>query len=195
MTTPARQPGARPPSGGRIDSTSSLLRTISHEISEFEFHISPAPSSSRPQTGVGTCGTSSSSRPRAVRILAEAVRALDRLGDVGNVAVAPAAHLVPEESEAACRACPDRTLGDDAALGAVAGSDRCLLDYETSLRHAHLKCGVVEVAAVSPLEPRHNCLEDAPVQPDRVATRPERKPVQIDLGDRKKRSHRLSALA
>ena len=62
MTTPARQPGARPPSGGWIDSTSSPLRAISHEFSEFEFHISPAPSSSRPQTGVGTCGTSSSSR-------------------------------------------------------------------------------------------------------------------------------------
>ena len=36
----------------------------SHEIIEFEFHISPAPSSSRPQTGVGTCGASSSSRWR-----------------------------------------------------------------------------------------------------------------------------------
>ena len=29
------------------------LRAISHEITEFEFHISPAPSSSRPQTGCG----------------------------------------------------------------------------------------------------------------------------------------------
>ena len=31
---------------------------------EFEFHISPAPSSSRPHTGVGASGTSSSSRDR-----------------------------------------------------------------------------------------------------------------------------------
>jgi hypothetical protein len=40
----------------------SPLRAISHEVTEFEFHISPAPSSSRPQTGVGTWGTRSSSR-------------------------------------------------------------------------------------------------------------------------------------
>jgi Domain of unknown function (DUF3459) len=61
-TLPARQPGARPPAGGRINSTSSPVRAISQEMIEFEFHISPARSSSRPQTGVGTSGTSSSSR-------------------------------------------------------------------------------------------------------------------------------------
>jgi hypothetical protein len=37
------------------------LRTSSQEISEFEFHMSPVPSSSRPQTSAGTEGTSSSS--------------------------------------------------------------------------------------------------------------------------------------
>ena len=87
------------------------------------------------------------------------------------------------------------TLGNDAALSAVAGWDPCLLDHKTSLRHAHHKRRVVEVAAISPLEPRRNRLEDAAVQADRVATRPERKPIQIDLSDRQKRSHRLSALA
>ena len=61
-TMPAFQPGARPPRGVWIDSTSSPLRTMSQEMTEFEFHISPAWSSSRPQTGVGTCGTSSSIR-------------------------------------------------------------------------------------------------------------------------------------
>ena len=53
-TRPARQPGARPPGGGCAESTSRPLRAIRHEINEFEFHISPAPTSSRPQTGVGT---------------------------------------------------------------------------------------------------------------------------------------------
>jgi hypothetical protein len=62
MTIPACQPRARPPRGSAIDSTSSPLRAMSQEIVEFEFHISPALSSSRPQTGVGTFGTSSSSR-------------------------------------------------------------------------------------------------------------------------------------
>ena len=36
-----------------MESTSRPLRVISHEITEFEFHISPVPSSSRPHTGVG----------------------------------------------------------------------------------------------------------------------------------------------
>ena len=49
-------------SGGWIDSAASPVRAISHEVTELEFHISPAPSSSRPQTGVGTDGTRSNSR-------------------------------------------------------------------------------------------------------------------------------------
>ena len=61
-TTPARQPGARPPCGGWIDLASIPLRAITHAITEFEFHISPVSSSSRPHTGVGTRGTTSSTR-------------------------------------------------------------------------------------------------------------------------------------
>lgn len=38
------------------------LRASSQEISEFEFHISPACSSSGPKTGVDTSGTSSNRR-------------------------------------------------------------------------------------------------------------------------------------
>ena len=61
-TTPARQPGALPPGGGTIASGSSPERPSSQAVSEFEFHISPVASSSRPQTGVGTCPARSSSR-------------------------------------------------------------------------------------------------------------------------------------
>jgi hypothetical protein len=61
-TSPARQPGARPPAGTWIDSASRPLLAISHEMNELEFHISPARCSSRPHTGVGTKGTRSSSR-------------------------------------------------------------------------------------------------------------------------------------
>jgi len=39
----------------------------SQDVSEFEFHISPASSSSRPHTGVGTDGTRSSTRWAQVR--------------------------------------------------------------------------------------------------------------------------------
>ena len=59
---PACQPGARPPTGGCTDATSSPARVITQLIMEFEFHISPAPSSSRPQTGVGTEAMKSSTR-------------------------------------------------------------------------------------------------------------------------------------
>ncbi len=56
---PARR---APPCGGWIDLASIPLRAITHAITEFEFHISPVSSSSRPHTGVGTRGTTSSTR-------------------------------------------------------------------------------------------------------------------------------------
>jgi hypothetical protein len=59
---PAFQPGARPPIGGTIASASRPARATSQATIEFEFHISPACNSSRPQTGVGTDGTCASSR-------------------------------------------------------------------------------------------------------------------------------------
>ena len=47
---PARQPGARPPGGSRTASARTPARVRSHATTEFEFHMSPSPSSSRPQT-------------------------------------------------------------------------------------------------------------------------------------------------
>jgi hypothetical protein len=110
-TSPASQPGARPPAGRR---TASAGRT---------------------------------------RIVAQSLRARDRLGHVGDDAVAPAAYLVPEDPEAPCPAAADRASGDDAAPRPVAGGDRGHLDDVLPLRHAHLQRGVVEVADGSPLEP------------------------------------------
>jgi hypothetical protein len=54
---PAFQPGARPPGGGLIESTSSPVRAINQAMIEFEFHISPVRSSSRPQTRIDISGT------------------------------------------------------------------------------------------------------------------------------------------
>ena len=64
--TPATHPGARPRSGSRAREASMPLPASSHETTEFEFHISPVASSSRPQTLAGTSGTRSS-RHRAAR--------------------------------------------------------------------------------------------------------------------------------
>ncbi|HEY5188081.1 MAG TPA: hypothetical protein VII87_03525 [Solirubrobacteraceae bacterium] len=61
-THPALQPGARPPGGGEIVSAAIPAAASSQAVTELEFHISPAPSSSRPQTGVGRWGTRSSTR-------------------------------------------------------------------------------------------------------------------------------------
>jgi hypothetical protein len=71
-TRPAFQPGARPPTGGSNPSVSMPARARSHEISEFEFHISPVRSSSRPHTGVGTEGARS--RTRCARTMSVATR-------------------------------------------------------------------------------------------------------------------------
>jgi len=56
---PARQPGARPPGGGWIRPGSRPALASNHEITEFEFHMSPVWPSSRPQTRAGTDGTRS----------------------------------------------------------------------------------------------------------------------------------------
>jgi EAL domain len=60
---PEDQPGPRPRAGGLTPSVGRPAVAISHAITEFEFHISPAFNSSRPHTGVGTVATRSSSRP------------------------------------------------------------------------------------------------------------------------------------
>jgi len=73
-------------------------------MKEFEFHIPPASSSSRPQTGVGTDGASASSRR------ARSGSSLSRRGSLDEAAA-------------------DRALADDAAVGAVAWADRRRLDY------------------------------------------------------------------
>ena len=78
--TPAFHPGARPRSGRLTASTSSPPRTISHATTEFEFHMSPVWSSSRPQTGVAPSRASRGS---------SGVVAVDRKDDIGDHASRP----------------------------------------------------------------------------------------------------------
>ena len=120
--------------------------------------------------------------PVCTRIRAQANRAFDGLGDVGYDAVAPAAHLVAEEPQTPGPAIADGASSDDSALGAVAVRDRCLLDHEASLRHAHLERGVVEVADRVDGGSTPSRLEDAAVEADEVSARAERQPVEVDRG-------------
>ncbi len=103
----ARRPAAR------IDSTPRPLRTISQEISELEFHISPAASSSRPQTAVGTSAHQVEQPLRERRIVDVSRCGLSTASSTSGIdAVAPAANLVPEEPQASrpagCRPRPRR---------------------------------------------------------------------------------------
>ncbi len=129
--------------------------------------------------------------PRAVWIIAEAARAIDRFGDVGDEAVAPAAHLVSEKPEPTCGACSNGTLDDYATLGAVAWSDRRHLDHETPFRRTNLQSRVIEVASISPFEPRRKRLEDEAVHSDRVTTCSERQPVQVNHRRSIEQEHRI----
>jgi hypothetical protein len=142
-------------------------------MNEFEFHHSPACSSSRPHTGVGTDGIREK-LTGLIRVVGQAAWALHGLGDVGDDAVAPAAQLVAEDPQSSRPAAADSAFADDATVGAVAVADRRRLDHEPTLRHAHLKRRVVEIASGPPRQPRRNRLVDLSVQPYRVTARTQR---------------------
>jgi len=67
MTMPACQPGARPRGGSWILAASIPAWARSHEMIEFEFHISPVWRSSRPQIRAGREGTRSRIRDARAR--------------------------------------------------------------------------------------------------------------------------------
>ncbi len=167
-------PAGRAPAGRRARSppTSRPLRAISHEVTELEFHISPARSSSRPQTGVGTVGTRSSSRRATPASSREPPRAVDRLVDVGDDAVAPAAHLVAEQPQPTRPAAADRALGDDARARRRGRRGSAPSRSRTPLVHPHHECGVVEIEARAPPEPAPR-----PASNTRPLSRTERPPA------------------
>lgn len=132
-----------------------------------------------PPDGCGYVGDELEQAPCAGRIGAETLRARDRLIDVGDHAVAPAADLVSEEREVAERPCANRTFSDDSTLLSLS-PHRCLLDHEPGFRHVHLKRGVIKVAGGPVFEQCCAPFEDLSVQAHRATTRAERQPVQID---------------
>ena len=115
-TMPAFHPGARPPAGGWIASIARPLRTSSHETIELEFHISPAPSSSRPQTSVGRSGTRVPQPLSDTWIFGQPVRTFHGLGDVGDGAVAPPPNLVAEDPRVPDPARTHRPFDNDSPL-------------------------------------------------------------------------------
>jgi len=158
---PASHPGARPPRGGRAPSMSSSAPTISHEISEFEFHISPVPSSSRPQTGVGTRGTRSRTR---------AARARWRVSRRGGPTASSASGMHPPGQRRTSYRNRRRRPAHRARH----------LDHRCDPVEVDVERRVVEVVPRPPRDAGRDRLEDAAVTPDEVTAGAERQPQQID---------------
>ena len=162
----ARVPaGPRPCMGSRTASTFNPLRTMSHEMTEFEFHISPvlelvaSPNRRRHRlydVENPLCGCC---------VFCEALRALDRFADVGKDPVAQASDLVAKELEPACGTRSDGSLSHHASVGRKVLPCRPLLDDVSGHRCTHDERRVVEITAITAANPCRDCLEDAPVQP------------------------------
>ena len=179
---PACQPGARPPSGGSRRSAGTPAAAITQAMTEFEFHISPAWSSSRPHTGVARPATRSSTRRASRRIGGEPARPADRLAEVGDRPPAPAADLVAEDAQAREPAAADRAGGHHAAARLVGVRRGCELDGIALAVQLDHERGVVEVVAPATPACRLDGLEETAHVAHRVPAGAERDPVQIDRG-------------
>ena len=147
-----------------------------------EFHISPALQLVLAQTGVGASGTSSRSRRiSGLGVLGDAARACDRFGEVGDDAVAPASHLVAEETEPPGGACSRRV--SRRRRRARRCSRRRLLDDERALGEENPKGRVIEVAGLPPLRRgRRPPGRRASFRRTEKAAGTEGEPVEVDRG-------------
>ena len=84
-----------------MESIATPARASVHATTEFEFHISPACSSSRPHTGVGIVASTSSTRARRRGIVGDPDRIAHCRVEVGDRSAPPPAHLVAEHPPAA----------------------------------------------------------------------------------------------
>ena len=187
-TMPADHPGARPPAGGRIDSTSRPLAATSHDTTEFEFHMSPVPSSSRPQTGLGMRGTRSSSR-RATRGSSVRRRGLStaspRSGmtpsrqqrtSYRNTRNRPSARCPTAPSQTTPRAAESSSgIGADSIAKRASGTVTISAEWYRSARGRRSRAATTSLV----------CLAVEPHEPPACA---ERQPVEVDA----RRLHRWS---
>src|SRR4051794_9984338 len=109
----------------------------------------------------------------------QSLRTVYGFGDVRNIPAAPEPDLVAEDPKSACPATADRALGHDAPVLAAPVVDRRLLDDVRRPLKRHLEGGVVEITRRTPLQPRHDRLVRATVEPDEMPSGAERQPVQV----------------
>ena len=124
--------------------------------------------------------------PRDIRVVRQSLWTFYRFVDIWDSAATPAAYLVAEDPQSAHPAASDRTFCDHATLEPIAVAHRRLLDHKPPLRHTHLECRVVEVAAWPAPERSRHSLEHTAVPPHGVTAGTERQPVKINpaLGGR-----------
>lgn len=144
LAMPAFHPGARPPCGGSIVSTDIPLRVTSHAITEFEFHISPIPNSSRPQI---TTGTDAAKLRRRCAISGSSLKRC------GLATAAPTSGMTPfrqhrtsyrngrKQASRRLNTGPSKTTPRDRV--SASGLGQRVFDDETSLRYEYLKGGVI----------------------------------------------------
>jgi hypothetical protein len=156
-----------------------LLRQSNQAMIELEFHISPAPTSSRPHTCRHLRGDLQQlSSPRQVR--GESLRTVHGFTGIGDHAITPAAQLVAEYAQPARPAGPHRPFSHDAAGSPIGIQDRRLLHHEPALRHPHLKRRVIQVADGTPGQPSSQPLVKPSVPTDGVPPGAQRQPTQVD---------------
>ena len=142
--TPALQPGARPPAGGRRDPASRPARSTSHAITEFEFDVPRRRARRGPRraSARAASGRESGARSRARSSESGAVDLLPRRPDH---AVAPAAELVAKQPRAAGRPSADRTA-ETAPRRPRRRADGRRLDHEPAVERADDESRVAQVA-------------------------------------------------
>ena len=176
---PASHPGARPPTGMTNGARSIPARHNTHEITEFEFHISPdaelvaAPHRRRNRWeqvdhAAGTIEIELDPNGRDGEPL------------VGQDAVEPPPDLVAKQPEPAEPAMADGAVRHDTALFAVPVRSGRDLDDIATLGQVDQQCRVIQVAGSPSGHERRQPLEDPAVQPDDDVSRTERNPEQLE---------------
>lgn len=178
---PASHPGARPRDGRGTCAASIPARMINHEITEFEFHISPTPLSSRPHVSDGTCPTRRGmSRATAGSVLRVTglCTASDRSG------IRPSARQRISQRNNRIRPAQRRPTGPVATTpphgGVAAPLCRSELDGERPDVAGDHERAVVEIEGTPMMSRRDRRLEQATAPSDDVAGRAQGDPEQVD---------------
>lgn len=114
-------------------------------------------------------------------VATDALRAVDGLGGVCDIAVHPAADLVPKHAEPTKVGAPHRPFHRYAARWPLRVWDRpTVLDHEPAFGERHLEGRVIQIEHPSVLDPGTHPLVQTPVETYEPTARAEREPIEVD---------------